>query len=168
MRLESATGEIALLTDTSSVYSQEKKSGSNVVWQSTRDKGNADQSVEHTEITATGDIQVIAAQGIRVEYRDTGNVDDSITQQQHQRGLPGLRRRRAYRRGGQGRRGRSRGGGQHGQRHTGCQTGCSKQRKHLGRTDDELQPVPEQQLWFRWAHLLLWFEGEPQGDHGAQ
>ncbi len=87
MRLESATGEIALLTDTSSAYSQEKRSGSNVVWQSTRDKGNADQSVEHTEITATGDIQVIAAQGIRVEYRDTGNVDDSITQLAKQPGL---------------------------------------------------------------------------------
>jgi filamentous hemagglutinin len=87
VRLESASGEIALLTDTSSTFSQEKKSGSNVVWQSTRDKGAYDQVVEHTEITATGAIQVIAAQGIRVEYRDTGNVDDSITQLSKQPGL---------------------------------------------------------------------------------
>lgn len=87
VRLESALGEIALLTDTSSTFNQVKKTGSNVVWQSTRDKGNADQTVEHTEITATGPIQVLAAQGIRVEYRDTGNVDDSITQLAKQPGL---------------------------------------------------------------------------------
>lgn len=87
MRIESKVGEIALLTDTSSTFSQEKKTGSSVVWQSTRDKGNADQTVEHTEITATGAIQVIAAQGIRVKYRDTGNVGDSITQLAKQPGL---------------------------------------------------------------------------------
>jgi len=87
VRIESKIGDVAMLTDTSSTYSQEKKSGSNVVWQSSRDKGAADQTVEHTEITAKGVIQVLAAGGIRVEYRDTGNVNDSITQLAKQPGL---------------------------------------------------------------------------------
>ncbi len=78
---------MALLTDTSSSYSQVKKSGANVVWQASGDKGAYDQTVEHTEITAAGPVQVLAAQGIRVEYRDTGKVADSIAQLSTQPGL---------------------------------------------------------------------------------
>jgi filamentous hemagglutinin len=87
VHIESQAGEVALLTATSSTYSQDKKSGSNVVWQSTSDKGALNETVEHTEITAKGDIQIIAAKGVTVQYRDTGNINDSITQLAKQPGL---------------------------------------------------------------------------------
>ena len=95
MRIESKLGEVALLTDTSSSYSRETKSGSNVVWQSSRDKGESHQAIEHTEITAQGPVRIIAAKGVTVEYRDTGNVDDSITQLSKQPGLEWMAQLRA-------------------------------------------------------------------------
>jgi len=87
VRIESTEGVVSLRTDTSSTYSQVKQTGSNTVWQSTSDKGALNETVEHTEITAKGEIQVIAAKGITVEYRDSGNVNDSITQLAKQPGL---------------------------------------------------------------------------------
>jgi len=80
-------GAVSLLTDTQTSFEQEKKSGSNIVWSSTRDKGHYDETVVHTEIISKDGLEIISGQGIHVEIRDNGNIRETVDELSKQPGL---------------------------------------------------------------------------------
>lgn len=75
-----AGGTVAMLTTTDSAFHEEKKSSENLLWQSSSDVGSYKETVSHVEITAGGNVNITGANGVVVQYKDTGNLNDSIAQ----------------------------------------------------------------------------------------
>ncbi|MFH1804740.1 MAG: DUF637 domain-containing protein, partial [Pseudomonadota bacterium] len=71
-------GQVALLSNTDSLYEHQVRESSSFAWFSNRDTGHIDETVIMTEITADGGLIVNAGNGVVIEYRDTGNLEDSI------------------------------------------------------------------------------------------
>lgn len=74
------TGQVSMLTSTDSEYEQHVKSKTGFFSWSSRDKGHTDETVQHTEIKAEEGLTITTAEGVVVEYRETGNVQEDIAQ----------------------------------------------------------------------------------------
>ncbi|WP_336232515.1 two-partner secretion domain-containing protein [Thalassospira sp. CH_XMU1458] len=77
--LSAEEGQVALLSNTDSLYEHKIRESSNFAWFSNRDTGHIDETVVMTEITADGGLIVNAGNGVVIEYRDTGNLEESVT-----------------------------------------------------------------------------------------
>ncbi len=76
--LSAEEGQVALLSNTDSLYEHQIRESSNFAWFSNRDTGHIDETAVMTEITADGGLIVNAGNGVIIEYRDTGNLEDSV------------------------------------------------------------------------------------------
>lgn len=76
--LSAEEGQVALLSNTDSLYEHKIRESSNFAWFSNRDTGHIDETVVMTEITADGGLIVNAGNGVVIEYRDTGNLEESV------------------------------------------------------------------------------------------
>lgn len=77
--LSAEEGQVALLSNTDSLYEHKIRESSNFAWFSNRDTGHIDETVVMTEVTADGGLIVNAGNGVVIEYRDTGNLEESVT-----------------------------------------------------------------------------------------
>ncbi|WP_197467403.1 DUF637 domain-containing protein [Thalassospira xiamenensis] len=78
-RVVADEGNIALLSANDIDQKSVTHEGSSIVWFSTEDRGHHHETVVMTEITADGGLVINAGNGVVVEYRDTGNLEDSVT-----------------------------------------------------------------------------------------
>ena len=76
--IESERGQIYLGTAKDSDYEHEEYSKTGWFKWEAGNKGHYDETVRHTEITAGGVIRIDAGNGVIVEYRPDGALDDSI------------------------------------------------------------------------------------------
>lgn len=76
--LDADNGKVALLSATDSDQYSYKSDSSNAAWFKTRDTGHVHTNVVMTEVTADGGLIVNAGNGVVIEYRDTGNLEDSV------------------------------------------------------------------------------------------
>ncbi|MCC9624680.1 DUF637 domain-containing protein [Thalassospira sp. MA62] len=77
--LDASNGEVAMLSATDLDQYSYKSDASNAFWFKTQDTGHHHTNVVMTEVTADGGLIVNAGNGVVIEYRDTGNLDDSVT-----------------------------------------------------------------------------------------
>ncbi|QJB56882.1 DUF637 domain-containing protein [Pseudodesulfovibrio sp. zrk46] len=68
-------------------YKREVKSDMGFFSFSTKDEGSVDETVQHTEINAGGGLTITTAEGIVVQYKETGNVQEDIAQLAQSPGL---------------------------------------------------------------------------------
>ncbi len=80
INLEATTGSVALLTEKDYDFEDNTKTKSNAVWQSYENKGHEIETIRHTILTGEGELNIIAANGVEVEYQHTGNLDADIAQ----------------------------------------------------------------------------------------
>lgn len=80
INLEVTTGQVALLTAKDYDFEDNTGTKSNAVWQSYKNKGHEIETIRHTILTGEGDLNIIAANGVVVEYEHTGNLDADIAQ----------------------------------------------------------------------------------------
>lgn len=73
-----AGGTVALLTTKDFDMEQVKEEKKSLLWQSSKDQGHADETVNHVEITAGGTVNITGADGVVVEYKDFGNLEKSV------------------------------------------------------------------------------------------
>ena len=85
--LSADTGQVALLTETEIDYEQKKESDDSLLWFSTSDKGHHDETTVHVQIQASGGLTITTQDGVVVEYREAGTLDESLAQLA---GTPGL------------------------------------------------------------------------------
>ena len=85
--LRADTGQVALLTETEIDYEQKKESDDSLLWFSTSDKGHHDETTVHVQIQASGGLTITTQDGVVVEYREAGSLDESLAQLA---GTPGL------------------------------------------------------------------------------
>ena len=85
--LSADTGQVALLTETEIDYEQKKESDDSLLWFSTSDKGHHDETTVHVQIQASGGLTITTQDGVVVEYREAGSLDESLAQLA---GTPGL------------------------------------------------------------------------------
>ncbi len=78
--LSAEEGEVALLTNTDSEFEQRKLREEDTLWWNESDKGHVKETIKHVEIEAGGGLKINAGEGIVVEYKKTGNLNDSIDQ----------------------------------------------------------------------------------------
>ena len=76
--LNAEHGKVALISATDEESWTYKSDSSNALTYKMRDAGAVDTTVVMTEITADGGLIVNAGNGVIVEYRDTGNLEDSV------------------------------------------------------------------------------------------
>lgn len=76
--LNAEQGKISLISATDEESWTFKSSKSNAVSFKMRDAGAIDTNVVMTEVTADGGLIVNAGNGVVIEYRDTGNLEDSV------------------------------------------------------------------------------------------
>ncbi len=77
--IESEAGAVAFLTTVDTENYSEEGQGSTSVWQYQKGEGTSDETVKHTEISAFGDLNISAAQGVIVEYRQ-GEEGENLKQ----------------------------------------------------------------------------------------
>jgi filamentous hemagglutinin family protein len=75
-RLKSHKDKVRLLTDKSKQFSHEKKSSSDIVWQSKSDRGSSDEQVHMVQ--APDGLKAEGAKGVDVEIKAHGNLAQSI------------------------------------------------------------------------------------------
>jgi len=85
--LDAANGTVALLTAKDTDYQSIKTDSSNALWFKTRDAGHVHETVQMVKITADGGLVINAGNGVVVEYRDTGSLEDSVEVLSQQPGL---------------------------------------------------------------------------------
>ena len=81
-------GRISLLKVKDAFYERHVESNTGYFSWSSSDKGKQDETVLHTEIHPGTSLQIVTADGLVVEYRDTGNVREDIIQLAQSPGLP--------------------------------------------------------------------------------
>ncbi|WP_417836298.1 DUF637 domain-containing protein [Thalassospira tepidiphila] len=77
--LNAEQGKVSLVSATDEESWTFKSSKSNAVSFKMRDAGAIDTNVVMTEVTADGGLIVNAGNGVVIEYRDTGNLEESVT-----------------------------------------------------------------------------------------
>jgi len=85
--LDATEGSVALLSAKDVDMSTYKADSSNAVWFSTRDAGHVHETVQMVKVTADGGLVINAGNGVVVEYRDTGNLEESVEVLSKQPGL---------------------------------------------------------------------------------
>ena len=73
-------GRVAMLVTKDVEYEHYSKTKNGMFKWSFKDKGKTDETVQHTEIEAGGGLTITTAEGVVVEYRETGNVQEDIAQ----------------------------------------------------------------------------------------
>jgi len=85
--LDAENGTVALLTAKDTDFQSIKTDSSNALWFKTRDAGHVHETVQMVKITADGGLVINAGNGVVVEYRDTGSLEDSVEVLSQQPGL---------------------------------------------------------------------------------
>ena len=85
--LDASNGSIALLSSKDSDRQTYKSSSSNMLWQKSRDSGHIHETVNMVNVTADGGLIIHTGNGLVVEYRDTGSLDQSVDILSKQPGL---------------------------------------------------------------------------------
>jgi filamentous hemagglutinin len=80
-------GSVSMLTVKDAFYERHVKSETGAFSWSTSDRGNVDETVQHTEFHPGTSLQIVTADGLVVEYRETGNVREDIAQLAQSPGL---------------------------------------------------------------------------------
>ncbi|MCJ2164789.1 MULTISPECIES: DUF637 domain-containing protein [unclassified Pseudodesulfovibrio] len=78
--ITSTDGQVAMLVTKDSEYERVVKSSTGYFSWSTSDEGTNDETVQHTKITAGGGLTITTAEGVVVQYKETGNVQEDIAQ----------------------------------------------------------------------------------------
>ncbi|MFH1913215.1 MAG: hemagglutinin repeat-containing protein, partial [Pseudomonadota bacterium] len=73
-------GHVAMLVVKDSEYKREVKSDTGFFSWSSKDQGSLDETVQHTEIFAEKGLTLTTAEGVTVEYKETGNLQQDIAQ----------------------------------------------------------------------------------------
>ena len=73
-------GQVAMLVSKDSEYRRKVSSDMGFFSWSSKDEGSTDETVQHTEINAAKGLTITTAEGVVVEYKETGNVKEDIAQ----------------------------------------------------------------------------------------
>ena len=73
-------GQVAMLVSKDSEYRRKVSSDMGFFSWSSKDEGSTDETVRHTEIDAAKGLTITTAEGVVVEYKETGNVKEDIAQ----------------------------------------------------------------------------------------
>jgi len=80
IKIQAEKGHIAVLTEKETSYKHHMKSDMGFITWSMKDKGKYAETVVHSLFEAKGDVTFTAANGVTVEYRQTGNVKEDVAQ----------------------------------------------------------------------------------------
>ncbi|BCS88791.1 DUF637 domain-containing protein [Pseudodesulfovibrio sediminis] len=78
--ITSTQGQVAMLVAKDREYEHSVKSDTGFFAWSSTDAGTVDETIQHTNITAGGGLFITTADGVVVEYKETGNVQEDIAQ----------------------------------------------------------------------------------------
>jgi filamentous hemagglutinin len=78
--ITSTDGQVAMLVAKDSEYERKIESGTGFFSWSSSDEGTNDETVQHTKINAAKGLTITTAEGVVVQYKETGNVQEDIAQ----------------------------------------------------------------------------------------
>ena len=87
IELSAAQGGVNLLARKDSEAEQHSRDSESPVWVKSSNKGSVHETVRHTLLTGEGELKIIAANGVTIDYKATGNLDESIDQLSQAPGL---------------------------------------------------------------------------------
>jgi len=87
INLEATTGKVELLAAVDRDFSQHTSTKSNAAWYKYESKGHEYETVKHTILTGEGNLNITAADGVTVQYEQTGRLSDDIDQLAQSPGL---------------------------------------------------------------------------------
>jgi filamentous hemagglutinin family protein len=87
INIKADAGKVQLLAAVDKDYEQNTGTKSSPLWQSSENKGHDYETVRHTILTGEGSLNITSAQGVTVQYHETGNLSDDIDQLSQAPGL---------------------------------------------------------------------------------